>query len=253
MHRKLASVGLYALALVFVTCVGNRAFGQECPRFNATGPTIVSQVRTLEGRLIYHDGLRQWFELKLDRPQCGQSSIQLMQIKLKSKDLEFLRGCRVRSSGAIDLSPTGYYSLDTFQDVERVTSVGRCLRKAPLPQYPDEKPDALIRAYTVSMRVNYRAGDHPIIINVRSGGRALRPWRAYASYMLTGGFVLYGSCGEGFVIDKVFGTPQAHPGHFDDPRTSGDMATFDPESAAASGRWDLRLGYTCVRAPVQEP
>ena len=80
-----------------------------------------------------------------------------------------------------------------------------------------------------------------------SASASLRPWQAYASYLLTGGFVLYGHCGEGFVVDKVFGTPQATPSHFDEPRTSHDMAMFDPESAAASGKKDLHLGYTCVR------
>jgi len=47
----------------------------------------------------------------------------------------------------------------------------------------------------------------------------------------------------------VFGTPQANPSHFDEPRTSSDMAMFDPESAAAAGKKDLHLGYTCVRKP----
>ena len=75
----------------------------------------------------------------------------------------------------------------------------------------------------------------------------MRPWQAYASYMLTGGFVLYGYCGEGFVVDRVFGTPQATPQHFEEPRTPEDAAMFDPESAAASGKKDLHLGYTCVR------
>ena len=75
-----------------------------------------------------------------------------------------------------------------------------------------------------------------------SAGRKLMPWQAYASYMLTGGYVLYGYCGDGFVVDKVFGTPEAHPGHFDD-----GTASFDPESAAQSGKWNLHLGYTCIR------
>jgi hypothetical protein len=65
--------------------------------------------------------------------------------------------------------------------------------------------------------------------------------------MLTGGFVLYGHCGKGFVVDKVFGTPEAHPSHFTESRDSGDMAAFDPEGAATSGKTHLRLGYTCVR------
>lgn len=99
------------------------------------------------------------------------------------------------------------------------------------------------------MHVDYRPGDHPIMFNVRSGDRELRPWQAYASYRLTGGFVLYGSCARGFVVDKVYGTPSARPTHFDDPRTPSDMASYDPESAAQAGVTDLHLGYTCIRNP----
>jgi hypothetical protein len=97
------------------------------------------------------------------------------------------------------------------------------------------------------MHVDYGPGDHPIVFHVRSGKRDLRPWQAYASYMLTGGFVLYGLCGQGFVVDKVYGTPAARPSHFDEPRDPGDMAEFDPETAAQSGKTDLHLGYSCVR------
>ena len=67
---------------------------------------------------------------------------------------------------------------------------------------------------------------------------------------MTGGFVLYGHCGEGFVVDTVFGTPEARPSHFDEPRSETDMASFDPETAAAHDVWDLHLGYTCIRAPL---
>jgi hypothetical protein len=107
------------LHFVFATCGANRAFAEECPRASSTGPAIASEVRTLYGRLIFHNGIRQWFELKLDRSQCGQSSIELVRIEGNSRALEVLRGCRVESSGAIDFSPTGYYSLDTFQDVKK--------------------------------------------------------------------------------------------------------------------------------------
>jgi hypothetical protein len=91
------------------------------------------------------------------------------------------------------------------------------------------------------MYIKYVPGDHPITFRITSSGRDLNPWQAYASYLLTGGFVLYGHCGEGFVVDRVFGAPEAKPSHFD------DMAAFDPESAAASGKTDLYLSYTCVR------
>jgi hypothetical protein len=160
--------------------------------------------------------------------------------------LEVLRDCRVRSKGTIDFSPTGYYTLDTYQFVEEIQSVGTCARKLPFPDYSGVKPDKAIRAYRVDMYINYEPGDHPIVFRVSRSGKELQPWQAYASYDLTGGFVLYGHCGEGFVVEKVYGTPQARPGHFDEPHTPSDMAMFDPESAAASGKKDLHLGYTCV-------
>jgi hypothetical protein len=235
------------LALTLVNCLAAHVRAQECPQTNPAGPAVASEVRTLVGRLIFHDGIRKWFELKLDQPQCGQPSIQLVRIERDWTPLEVLRGCRVRSKGALDFSPTGYYSLDAYQPVDQIEPVGACARQSPFPDYSKAKPDKSIRAYRVDMYVNYRSGDHPIIFRVSSKGRTLHPWQAYANYSLTGGFVLYGHCGEGFVVDKVFGTPEANPSHFDEPRTSDDMAAFDPESAAAASKKDLRLGYTCVR------
>src|SRR6266478_4142172 len=75
MHWKLAPIGACVLALVSAVCA-NRALGQECPRASTTGASIPSQVQTLEGRLVFHDGIRQWLELELYKPQCGEKSIQ---------------------------------------------------------------------------------------------------------------------------------------------------------------------------------
>lgn len=244
---RISQTWVLALALVTWTAVG--AAGKQCPQRSTTGPSTASEPRTLEGRLVYHNGIRQWFELKLDQPQCGQASIQLVRGERTWTPLQVLRGCRVRSRGSIDFSPTGYYSLDTYQTVDNIEPVGTCPRQPPLPDYSRLKPDKGIQAYRVEMEIDYEPGDHRIIFRVSSAGKDLRPWQAYASYQLTGGFVLYGLCGEDFVVDTVFGTPQGKPSHLDEPRTSGDAAMFDPESAAASGHRDLRLGYTCVRSP----
>lgn len=230
-----------------IACATTLTSGQECPQARTTGLGVPSQTRTLEGHLIYHDGIRKWFELKLDSSQCGQASIQLVPNGDDWTPLEILRGCRVRSSGSIDFSPTGYYSLDLSQAVKGIESVGACKHQPPLPDYSKEKPDVAVHNYRVDMHVDYEAGDHPIVFRVSSAGKELKPWQAYASYMLTGGFVLYGLCGEGFVVENVFGTPQASPSHFTEPRDSGDMAMFDPEGAAAAGKKALSLGYTCVR------
>jgi hypothetical protein len=221
--------------------------GQECPKPSETGPTVPSAVRTLTGQLIFHNDIRGWFELKLDKPQCGQGSNQLISLKSDGKALQVLRGCPVKSTGTLDLSPTGYYTLDVFQDVQSIHAEGECERKPPFTDYSKAKPDSAVRSYRVDMRVDYGPGDHPIVFHVTDSGKELRPWQAYASYYLTGGFVLYGHCGEGFVVDKVFGTPETNPQHFAEPRTPEDMAAFDPEGAAASGKRVLDLGYTCLR------
>ena len=97
------------------------------------------------------------------------------------------------------------------------------------------------------MSVDYEPGDHPIAFRISSAGKELHPWQAYAGYLLTGDFVLYGHCGDGFFVDKVFGTPQAEPSHFSERGESGDMAAFLPENAADVGKKRLHLGYTCIR------
>lgn len=238
------SIRRHALLFLSLICVAGQAFGQDCP----TG-TSPSKARTLEGQLIFHNGIRGWFELKLDRAVCGQKSVQVLQFKKGSKALASFRGCRIRSSGTIDFSPTGYYSADIFQDVQSVKPVGKCVLQPPFPDYSNAKPNKRVRAYTVDMHLDYRPGDHPVEFHVRSAHGELQPWQAYAHYMLTGGFVLYGRCAEGFVVDKVYGPPAAHAGHFAEPRTSDDMAAFDPESAAEAGVPDLHLRYTCIREP----
>jgi hypothetical protein len=243
-------ITIFAIFAVAIATAAAAAGGQQCPQTSTTGPNTASEVRKLEGALVFHDAIRKWFELKLDAPQCGQASIELVRATIEDwRPLEVLRGCRVRSSGTIGVSGTGYYSLEMYQDVEEIESIGSCEKQLPLPDYTVAKPDETVRQYRVDMHVNYGPGDHPIIFRVSSAGKELQPWQAYASYTLTGGFVLYGHCGEGFVVDKVFGTSQAKPSHFEEPRTPDDMAAFDPESAAAFGIRDLHLGYTCVRKP----
>src|SRR5215472_8806596 len=205
---------LCKLTLAVVSCTTLCAFGQQCPRASATGLGTASEVRTLEGRLVFHDAIRKWFELKLDQPQCGQSSIELMRINADWTPVEVLRGCRVRSHGTIDFSPTGYYSLDTYQAVEQIEPVGECAKQLSFPDYSKAKPDKSVRKYRVEMHLDHVPGDHPITFRVLYAGKELQPWQAYASYMLTGGFVLYGYCGKGFIVDEVFGTPETNPSHF---------------------------------------
>jgi hypothetical protein len=235
----------WTVILLLSTAVA--AAGQPCPTASDSGASMQPEVRTLDGRLIFHDGIRRWFGLVPDQSQCGQSSIELVWAKGSWEPMAVLRGCRVQSRGVLDYSHTGYVSREMFQEVQSIKAAGTCERQPPLPDYSRARPDKSIREYRVEMQVNYRPGDHPIVLHVTSAGTELQPSQAYAGYWLTGGFALRGSCGHGFVVDKVFGTPEARPSHFDEPRTPDDMAWFDPESAAEAGKWDLQLGYTCVR------
>ena len=191
--------------------------------------------------LVFHDGIREWFELKTDKPECGQASIQLVQLDQNKTLIEVFRGCRVRSQGEIDYSPTGYYSLTLYQGAREIEPVGGCRRQPPLPDYSGARPDKTVRAYRVDMHVNYEPGDHPIVFRITNAGKELRPWQAYANYLLTGGFVLYGLCGDGFVVDKVFGTSAAYPDRL------GDMAMFDPElRRCGRKKRTYNFGYTCI-------
>ena len=240
---------LRALVAALLLCTIFPVFAQSCPHYNATGNSIDSEPRALEGKLIYHDGIRKWLELKLDQPQCGHHSIQLIRIEGSYTLFEVLRGCRVRSMGPIAEALTGYYSLDLAQDVKTIEPIGACTRQPPFPGFSHTKPDSAIRTYRVDMTLDYEPGDHPIQFRVTSDGKELQPWQAYASYRLTGGFVLYGMCADSFVVDKVFGTRQASPEHFGEPRTDSDRAMFDAETPADSGIKHLHLGYTCIRQP----
>lgn len=202
----------------------------------------------MTGKLVYHNDLRQWFELQLEQPRCGQHSVELVTNDNSWVSLQVLRGCFVRATGPLGNASTGYYSLGVYQDVQQIAPVGNCVRKPPFPDYSKARPAPDIREYRVVMLIDYDPGDHPVIFKVTSGGRELHPWQAYASYWLTGDFVLYGQCADNFIVGKVFGTPAAHPDHLDNSAGLDDRAMFDPEGAASTGIKHLRLGYTCVRS-----
>jgi len=216
---------------------------------------IPPQVQTLSGQLVYHDGIRKWSELERDRAQSGRSSIQLVPAIADSrqsevwKQIEVLRGCRVRTNGATFLSPINddYYSLDITQSVQHIESIGTCTSKPPIHVKSNGKTDKNIQDYKVDMLVNYSPGDHPVVFHVTSAGKELQPWQAYASYTPPSHFVLYGRCGDGFVIGKVFGIPEAKPSRV--LRDSMYVAMFNSESAVSSGNTDLHFGYTCLREP----
>ena len=92
---------------------------QNCPK-ETDGPKSPSTFAKLHGQLIFHDNLRQWFELKLDKPHCGQASIEMIRIDKSWSPIQTARGCSVTTSGEVALAFTGYYSLDLYQVVDTI-------------------------------------------------------------------------------------------------------------------------------------
>lgn len=230
-YKQSVAAYRFAIALAFFAVLSLSA---QCPSVGRD-----TEVRSLRGRLVFHDALESWFELKLDQPQCGEASFELFH--QDSNSLAVLRGCRIKSLGAVIVSARG----NIRQIVEQVEAVGRCVHKRPFPNYSSVKPGSEIREYRVEMHLD---GDHPIHFRISRAGQSLRPWQAYASYFVAGGgFLLYGACADGFVVDRVRGTPEANPKHFEEARGPSDMAMLDLERAAEQGKKDQHLEFTCAR------
>ena len=231
---------LFVVALYLIAICPSPA--QSCPKENPDGQLIESAPQTLTGKVVYHNGLRQWFALQLDEPTCGENVIQLIQGDdgaPKEPSIEVFRGCTVTVYGTLGIPGTGYYSAELYQNVDRIDPSPTCVRRHAFPDYSKVKPNPAIRNYRVSIRIDY-LGDH-IAITARSGNRILKPWQAYASYMLTGDFGLYAYCADDFYVTHFTGTPEAKPWLID------TYLAIDPETAAQKHVTHLRLDYTCRR------
>ncbi|UPG96506.1 hypothetical protein [Luteibacter aegosomatissinici] len=220
---------------------------RACPVWRDAGEGSESAPRWIEGRMIVHDSIRGSIELPQKAPVCGEASIRLVVFGAGGPDVDSYAGCRVRTFGSLQYSSIGNIEMDMYQDVRKVEAIGACKRTPPAPDYSHVEPRSDVHDYEVSMDVDYTEGDHPVVFHASVRGQALEPVQVYASYDFTSDYVLYGHCGKGFVIDKVSGTPEARPMHFDTPRTRLDMAAYDPETAAAAGKWQLHLMYSCTR------
>ncbi len=247
---------MIAVLVVLFACSDLTTHSQQRPNEDSKDTCELPESATLEGQLIYHDGMRKWFELKLDKPLCGQPSVELFPGRSlfysgRPSALETFRGCRIRTDGSLGGAASGYYTLDVNQMVGEIESTGKCTRQPPLPDYSKVKPDKSVRKFRVEMTVDYEQEDRPIYFRVTSEGKELHPWQAYASYFLTGGYVLYCQCAKGFMVDQVFGDPVAGPQHLEARGDPFDPAMFGPPEGPAgeSYKKKLHLGYTCMRKP----
>ena len=239
MRAILFSVALFLIAI-------HPATAQSCPKENPNGPSIDSPPQTLSGRVVYHNGIRQWFGLQPDAPVCGEKEIQLLQgggafevDEGNAHAIETFRGCRVTVQGPLGIPGTGYYSAALYQNADKITPEKDCVLKSHFPDYSKAKPSRAIRKYRVAVRIDY-LGDR-IAISARSENRILTPWQAYASYQLTGSFGFYAHCADGFDLTHFAGTPETKPWLID------NYIAMDPEGAAQEHITRLRLDYTCQR------
>jgi hypothetical protein len=133
------------IGMLLLSCCALGLAGQQASQSAVKEPDISPRVQTLSGQLVYHDGIRKWFELKLDRAQSGQGSIQLISAGQNWKQIEVLRDCRVRSRGLVFLSPTGpyssgEYSLEYTQSAQHIELVETCTLKPPIHMVSRAEP-----------------------------------------------------------------------------------------------------------------
>jgi hypothetical protein len=236
------------LLTTMLLIVAHGAKAQSCPKWSPEGPEIDSAPQTLSGKIIFHNDLRQWFELRLDAPVCGENRVQLLADENHpslERTIQTLRGCRVTAHGALGLPGTGYYSAELYQEVDKVAPNAGCLRQQPFPDYSKLRPSPALRNYRVLMWFDYTKPDSPVHGTVSDGKDTLRPWQQYASYELTGGFVFYASCADEFSVSDFNGTPEAKAWLAD------SRIALDPEAAAAKHADRIRLAFTCRREPAR--
>jgi hypothetical protein len=165
----------------------------------------------LHGRLVYHEDLRDWLGLELDKPACGQHEIQLVFTDAAVwRKAEALRGCSLTVTGKIFDSPTGYYSAGLAVSDPTLRPDSSC---HPFPAKPDLSTVPIpssVDLYHVSITVDYRGRGH-VSVHVSDGQNAatsLEPWQAYAHYMLTGGAdVIWFGCQKEFQLEQVAQKP----------------------------------------------
>jgi hypothetical protein len=201
---------------------------QTCPPHDDHGREKALSPSVLHGTLLFHDDLRQWIGIKLDRPACGQTEVQLVFSKADAwREAETLRGCTVTATGELFDSPTGYYSAELAISDATLKPGPSC---HPSPVRPDPYAVPIppnVKSYHASISVDYRGKGH-VNVKVWHGDDKpvpLAPWQAYISYTLTGGQdVIWFDCQKGFRINDITQTPENPNGIFnDEPNLTGTV------------------------------
>lgn len=216
------------IILAFGTLASAGTNAQQCPVENTSGLGEARESSALHGTLIFHDELRQWLGISLDRPICGQTEIQLVFSNGRAwREAEALRACAVTAIGKLYYSPTGYYSTATAVSDAIIRADPSC---HPFPVKPDPSQASIptkLMSFRARILVDFRGRGHTEVKIWSGGGRQvpMKPWQTYVNFNLTGlEDVIWFSCRRGFHIKSVVQTPKAKDGIFlDDPNIAGTV------------------------------
>jgi hypothetical protein len=214
---------------------------QVCPPgYGSLSKMHAKEVSSLHGKLIYHEDLWQWHELKLDNKTCDSESVEVFSGKIDEKQAHRYRNCSVTITGRL-FFPNAGSALSLAIDADKIQPDRDCkphpvddLSKVPIPK--------TVRDYIVTIQVDYINSHTDVKIRQSAQGTTLlTPWQAYASYYLTGGrTVIWFDCAEGFDVIKASQIPK----HNDEaiPSVHGDNFTeFD-------GKGLHTLTFQCQRS-----
>jgi len=167
------------------------ALAQEpsCPNYDKYKDLDAPKPSVLHGTIQFHDEIRQWLGLKLDKPACNESDIQLVTMKSDGyRQMKTFVGCAVSVTGMLFQGATGYYSADLAIDPKIKPDAG-CHRAGLEPDPATVSIPAKLRQYKVSITVDYRGKGHVDrrAWNNNSPQESLEPWQTYIDYTMTGG------------------------------------------------------------------
>lgn len=201
---------LIVLAAALLTSLTINA--QTCP----TSEGDASAPSTLHGRLLLHDELREWIGIKLDRPACEESEVQLVFSKNEDwRKAETLRGCAVTAIGVLYESPTGYYSANIAISNATLNPDSSCHTFPGRPDSSGVPIPPTVKEYQASITVDYRGKGHVDVKVWQAHDQRvlLKPWQAYVNYLITGGEeIIWFDCQKNFRISGITQVPASPDG-----------------------------------------
>jgi len=207
------SSAIKALVLSLLLFSASEAFAQTCPKQDSRGPHDATEPSVLHGTLVYHDELRTWLGLKLDRPACGETEIELLFDTSDAwRKADSLRNCGVTATGKLYLGDTAYYSVPMAIADPQLSPDDWC-RPSPVEPDPSKAPvPPQLHTYYVSITIDTRGKGHTAArVSLDPDAReSLAPWQAYTHFSINGGGdLLWFGCREGFSAANAVEHPQS--------------------------------------------